>query len=87
MCDNYMGSHDAFVFAAPIAKRIPPKLSFTQNHLGAENVVIWEFKNTKGYVVRNPCRVVRAMHLHCVAERHYRGYSISHGWPWQTAGL
>jgi hypothetical protein len=42
-CENYKGSHDAFLFVAPP----PPTLSlaglnFTSNHPGAENVVIYE---------------------------------------------
>jgi hypothetical protein len=79
MCDEYIGSHDAFIFALPLAKRIAPRLDFTQNHIGAENVVIWELKYSRGYIVRNPCHVVRAMHLHCTSERHYHGVTISRG--------
>lgn len=71
-CQDYTGSHDAFIFAAPLPAKFSVKLDFKQNNLGAENVVIWEFKRAKGYVVRNPCGVVRIVHMHCTRDsRHY----------------
>jgi len=78
MCDVYIGSHDAFIFAPPLKRKVAVGLDFPQNRISAENVVIWEFRRM-GYDVRNPCRVVRALHLHCTMERSYHMGSISHG--------
>ena len=71
LCDRYIGSHDAFIYAHPIPTRITEQLDHKQNEgLGAENVVIWEL-NHNGFRGFNPCDMVRANHLHCSGERHY----------------
>ena len=78
-CESYTGSHDAFVFALPLPPKFSSRLDFTQNHIGAENVVIWEFRHLPGYVVRNPCQAVRCYHVHCTNARHYSMGTISRG--------
>jgi hypothetical protein len=82
LCEHYIGSHDAFVFAPPVPAWILKETKHTQNHFGAENIVVWAFlwsKNFKGHVT-NPCQRVHAYHLHCVPERHYTvGSFISYG--------
>lgn len=37
---------------------------------GAENIVIFELA-AAGYRVFNPCKKLKAFHLHCSEERHY----------------
>lgn len=78
-CENYSGSHDAFVFALPLPYNFSSAVDFTQNNLGAENILIWEFRQTEGYVVKNPCNTIRCYHIHCTKERHYEHKTISRG--------
>jgi hypothetical protein len=78
-CEDYTGSHDAFVFAPPLPAKFASRLDFTQNNIGAENIVIWEFRRLDGFVVKNPCHTVRCYHVHCTNERHYQGVTISRG--------
>jgi len=70
-CFKYNGSHDSFIFAPPLHSRLAKEYIFTQNNLGAENIVIYEMKKIKGYNISNPCKSLKAWHQHCVAERHY----------------
>jgi len=82
LCEHYIGSHDAFVFAPPLPDFILRETKHTQNHFGAENIVVWAFLWSKGFRghVLNPCQRLRAFHLHCVPERHYTvGSFISGG--------
>ena len=82
LCEHYIGSHDAFVFAPPVPEFVVRETKHTQNHFGAENIVVWAFlwaKYFRGHVT-NPCQRIRAFHLHCVPERHYTvGSFISYG--------
>jgi hypothetical protein len=78
-CEDYTGSHDAFIFALPLPPNFSRRLDFTQNNIAAENVVIWEFKRLEGYLVKNPCHTVKIYHLHCTNERHYSKGAISRG--------
>jgi hypothetical protein len=78
-CEGYTGSHDSFVFALPLPYRFSSRVDFTQNHIGAENVIIWEFRRLEGYVVRNPCHTIKCYHVHCTNERHYKMGTISRG--------
>jgi hypothetical protein len=82
LCDHYIGSHDAFVFAPPVPKFVLDNSKHTQNHFGAENVIVWAFmwaKDFRGHVL-NPCQRIRGFHLHCSPERHYEiGKFISRG--------
>ena len=80
LCLTYVGSHDAFAFAPPVDKQITKMLDHTQNQgLGAENKVVWEFKNA-GFKVLNPCTNTYAYHLHCSGERHYDALDKKHKW-------
>jgi hypothetical protein len=82
LCQHYIGSHDAFVFAPPVPEFVLRETKHTQNHFGAENIVVWAFlwsKYFRGHVT-NPCLRVHAFHLHCIPERHYQiGSFISRG--------
>jgi hypothetical protein len=108
LCREYVHSHDAFVFAPPVAPQVIARTNHLQNRsvlrrgrrgwrdggwpaggapracssrkgltpaagrrYGAENIVIWELLSA-GYHVLNPCRVLKAYHLHCSLERHYQ---------------
>ena len=68
LCEDYRGSHDAFVFTVPVHPHVVASTKHFQNRLGAENVVIFEFRRA-GYVVKNPCKRIRAYHLHCSNQR------------------
>jgi hypothetical protein len=70
LCQDYVHSHDAFVFAVPVPDQLIKKTNHMQNRYGGENIVIWEF-TLLGYRVMNPCKKVHAIHLHCSQERHY----------------
>jgi hypothetical protein len=72
LCEQYIGSHDAFIFAPPVAESIVKQLNHTQNAgLGAENVVIWALNHSGEWRGFNPCDLVLAYHLHCSQERAY----------------
>jgi len=82
LCSTYIGSHDAFVFAPPVPDFVLQNSHHVQNRLGAENVIIYAFGWSPGYRnhVSNPCKRVRAFHLHCTMERHWHpGTFISRG--------
>ena len=82
LCNTYIGSHDAFVFAPPVPDFVLKNSKHTQNHFGSENIIVFGFLWARGYRnhVSNPCKRIRAMHLHCVQERHYEvGSFISGG--------
>ena len=82
LCTHYIGSHDAFVFAPPVGARVLKNTDHTQNHFGAENIVVWAFMWASPYKGRvyNPCQRIHAYHYHCVSERHYTiGKFISKG--------
>ena len=88
LCEHYIGSHDAFVFAPPVSSLVLRNSKHTQNHFGAENIIVWAFLWSRGgskglsgkYVVTNPCRRIHGYHLHCTPERHYKiGSFISGG--------
>jgi hypothetical protein len=67
------------VFAPPLPSAFASKLDFVQNLIGAENVVIWEAKHFLHFQVLNPCRQIKAFHLHCTGERTYASQTISAG--------
>ena len=62
-CEAYHGSHDAFLFAAPLPESVRDRLDFVQSRLGAENVVVAEMKKA-GLTVWNPCREVLTHRLY-----------------------
>jgi hypothetical protein len=80
LCLHYIGSHDAYVFAPSTPKRVLQNSYHTQNHFGAENIIVWGFLWAVDYGVFNPCQRIHAFHLHCSGERHYSvGSFISKG--------
>ena len=79
LCSTYVGSHDAFVFTTPVPPSVIANSNHTQNHYGAENIVIYEFRQAN-YQVRNPCTRIKAFHLHCTKDRDYdQHHFVSHG--------
>lgn len=66
-CYKYRGpySHDAFLFRAPIPNIRFEYLNFLPNHLGAENVVLFELLIGANMTVYNPCQRYRIMHVDC----------------------
>ena len=77
--EDYHGSHDAFIFAPPMPKGFSAKLDFYQNRKGAENIVIYEFRQLKRFQLQNPCFQIILYHVHCTHERNYPEVSISRG--------
>eukprot|EP00667_Euglena_gracilis_P013554 EG_transcript_13992 len=67
-CEDYNGSHDAFVFRSPLPDPLLAALDFRQNLWGAENRVIYELK-AAGLAVLNPCKTIRTTHHHCSRKR------------------
>jgi hypothetical protein len=74
-CNEYIGSHDSFIFRAPIDPSIVAKLNFRQNIWGAENVVIEELVYG-GIDVANPCGEIKSYHVHCSESRTKTGHRI-----------
>ena len=82
LCTTYIGSHDAFVFAPPAPDFVLKNSRHTQNHFGAENIIVFGFIWARGFRghLSNPCKRIHAIHLHCTPERHYAvGSFISAG--------
>ena len=63
LIDDYKGSHDAFMFKAPIRQGIIKKIQFKQNIWGSENSLIYEL-GTEGYKFSNPCKKIVIVHEH-----------------------
>ena len=61
--NNYVGSHDAFLFIAPINNQIIKHVRHKQNVWGSENVVLYEL-NKLGYIIYNPCKEIIIIHEH-----------------------
>ena len=76
---RYGGSHDAFVFA--FAEQLPNStfdvLGFGSNSVGQENVLIYFFKVMLMYKVRNPCKRVQIMHMHCGVRTYSPGPRVN----------
>ena len=58
-------SHDAFIFKAPIENLRLDYLNFMPNHLGAENVVVFELLVAANLTVYNLCKRYHLMHVDC----------------------
>jgi len=63
LINNYVGSHDAFIFKSPLNKNILTKINHYQNIWGSENEVI-DTLVTYGYKLYNPCYQIKIVHLH-----------------------
>jgi hypothetical protein len=63
LIDEYMGSHDSFLFIAPIKKSILKHIQHKQNIWGAENVVLFELDKLN-YKLLNPCNSIKIIHEH-----------------------
>lgn len=62
LCENYVGSHDAFIFAPPTPCKIIENSRHYQNRMGAENKLIWGIKKDKRIRLLNPCNKIIASH-------------------------
>jgi len=63
LIDNYCGSHDSFIFIAPIDESIIKHVKHKQNIWGAENVVLYELNKLK-YKLYNYCKDIIIVHEH-----------------------
>lgn len=70
LIDDYRGSHDAFVFRAPLPRAFPSSVDHFQNCYKAENIVIHELQR-HGCTVVNPCRTLRIVHRHAADLRQW----------------
>jgi adenylate kinase family enzyme len=68
LIDNYIGSHDAYIFKSPLNNDISTRSNFTQNNWGSENLVNSLIINNN-YTVLNPCFQIKIIHNH---ETQYR---------------
>lgn len=75
LCLRYKGSHDSFVFLAPVDPSVTSSLQFKQNTWGAENTVIEALKYA-GYKVHNPCKEIQPIHSHCSNFRKSTGARV-----------
>ncbi|XP_067017801.1 uncharacterized protein [Acropora muricata] len=68
---KYRGSHYAWVFRlmAPITSDILNKINYPQNYMGIVQVLIFYFKTSEGFTVKNPCRILKIVHRHCSHTR------------------
>jgi hypothetical protein len=61
--DNFMGSHDCFIFKSPINNLDLNKIAHVQHYWGSENIVIHELEKI-GIKFYNPCYQIKIVHLH-----------------------
>jgi hypothetical protein len=70
LIDDYRGSHDAFIFLAPVDRQIIDACRHPQNAYRAENVVIHAFQRS-AYRVSNPCLSLKIFHRHAADVRQW----------------
>lgn len=63
LIDNFMGSHDCFIFNSPINNFNTSKVTHVQHYWGSENIVIHELEKI-GVKIYNPCYQIKIVHLH-----------------------
>lgn len=63
LIDNFMGSHDCFIFKSPINNFDTCNVAHVQHYWGSENVVIHELEKV-GVKIFNPCYQIKIVHLH-----------------------
>lgn len=63
LIDDYRGSHDAFIFRAPLPQEVVAAVNHPQNCYKAENIVIAELQRAAFHLL-NPCRSVKIFHKH-----------------------
>ena len=78
LIDDYMGSHDVFMFKSPINSDIIRRINHPQNVWGSENVLLFEL-NKFGYKIYNPCRSIIIIHEHKSGERNDDRVRINNG--------
>jgi hypothetical protein len=73
MCENYIGSHDAFMFRLdePLTEEFLQHMDFPYPNPGMEGRMIWSFENVLKYCVLNPCSILKTFHYHCSQLRTY----------------
>ncbi len=63
LIDNFMGSHDSFIFNSPITNFDTNQVAHVQHYWGSENIVIHELEKV-GVKIHNPCYQIKIVHLH-----------------------
>ena len=77
LIDNYLGSHDVFMFKSPINSNIIKRINHPQNVWGSENVLLYELQ--KFARIYNPCRSIIIVHEHKSGERNDDRIRINYG--------
>jgi len=77
LIDNYLGSHDVFMFKSPINSNIIKRINHPQNVWGSENVLLYELQ--KFARIYNPCRSIIIVHEHKSGERNNDRIRINDG--------
>jgi hypothetical protein len=78
LIDDYRGSHDVFIFHAPINQDMIKHIQHPQNEWGSENVMLYELLR-HGYTVLNPCRQLKIVHEHASNERNSDRVRLNRG--------
>jgi len=65
MIDNFIGSHDCFIFKSKLNNFINSidKIKHVQHHWGSENIVLYELLR-RNINIFNPCYQIKTIHLH-----------------------
>ncbi|CAF1501492.1 unnamed protein product [Didymodactylos carnosus] len=70
---QYVGSHDTYIFKPPI-KNFQEVYNETNIYVGGltggENRIMFELENKSGIISYNPCKLIKAYHLHESNVRH-----------------
>lgn len=70
--DNYLGSHDCYIFNSSFIQEtiINIHTNFYQNISGIESHIIKNFCDNN-FIVKNPCKQIKIVHLHETQLRNY----------------
>lgn len=63
LIDSYGGSHDCFIFKAPLQNILLDNINHYQNHWNSEGVVLFELNKIECKLF-NPCHQIKIVHLH-----------------------
>ncbi len=77
LINKYQGSHDCFIFKAPLKEELYDEVNIFQNIPGSEAIVIMALSNL-GYHLYNPCLQIKIVHEHASGIRNYKGNRLAY---------
>jgi len=64
----YQGSHDAWVFRllSPLPDEVLDHIDYMPHLGGIEQVLMFYFRTSGGFTIKNPCKILHIVHYHCL---------------------